>query len=396
MLSKYSKFFCTIAENHKYLLLITDVNISIIGAGVVGLAIASRLSKDYSGIFVLEKNSKFGQETSSRNSEVIHSGLYYPKGSLKAKLCVQGRNMLYDLCEKNSIPYKKCGKLIVATDNEEVDKLDAIYQKAVDNDVNDLEFLDTDRIASLEPNVNGVKALFSPSTGIIDSHALMKYFESDSISSGVDFAYLTRVTEIEKIEDYYKIELIDSDQNKFSFTSNIIINSAGLEAENIAKMVGINNEKYKTYFCKGEYFSIKPPKNKLISHLVYPVPSKNLSGLGIHSTIDLGGGVKLGPNVIFLDKNICDYVVDESHKIDFYNSAKKMFPFLTLEDLQADMAGIRPKIQKPGEPIKDFVIYDEAKAGFPGFINLIAIESPGLTSSPAIAEYVASLINREL
>ena len=370
----------------------TDVNIAIIGAGVVGLAIASKLSSLYQGVTVIEKNIKFGQETSSRNSEVIHSGLYYPTDSLKAKLCVKGRNMLYDICESKNIPHKKCGKLIIATTPDEIERLNLIHTKALANGVNDLKFLDSEEISTIEPNIKAKRALYSPSTGIIDTHALMKYFESNSINNGVDFAYKTQVTGIEKIDDYYKIEVDEPNQTKFSFTSKIIINAAGLEAENMAKLVGIDNESYRTYFCKGEYFSVKPPKNKLVSGLVYPVPFKNITGLGVHVTVDLGGSLKLGPNVIYMDKNVYDYSVEGNHKIDFFNSAKRFLPFLNIEDLQAEMAGIRPKIQKENEPIKDFVIKDEVKEGFPGFINLIGIESPGLTSSPAIAEYVESLI----
>ncbi len=370
----------------------TDVNIAIIGAGVVGLAIASKLSSHYEGVFVIERNIKFGQESSSRNSEVIHSGLYYPTDSLKAKLCVKGRNMLYDICDTENIPYKKCGKLITASAPDEIERLDFIYTKALANGVNDLKFLNSEEISLIEPNVKAIRALFSPSTGIIDTHALMKYFESNSINNGVDFAYKTQVTGIVKKDNFYIIEVKEPNQTKFSFTSKIVINAAGQEAENMAKLVGINNESYRTYFCKGEYFSVKPPKNKLVSGLVYPVPFKNFTGLGVHVTVDLGGSLKLGPNVIYMDKNVYDYSVEGNHKIDFFNSAKRFLPFLNIEDLQAEMAGIRPKIQKENEPIKDFVIKDEVKEGFPGFINLIGIESPGLTSSPAIAEYVESLI----
>jgi len=376
--------------------LTTDINITIIGAGVVGLAIASKLSETQNSIFVLEKNSKFGQETSSRNSEVIHSGIYYPVDSLKTKLCVRGNHMLYDICDKNDIPYKRCGKLIVATDDQELVELQNIYKRAISNRVNDLSFLNTKEIHELEPNIYGKKALFSPSTGIIDSHQLMKFFVASSINNNVDFAFNSKVSSIRKINNYYQIEVIDHEGKPFLFTSKTIINAAGLEAEKISKMVGINNNKYKTYFCKGEYFSIKPPKNKLVSRLVYPVPFKNLTGLGIHATVDLGGGLKLGPNVEYLDKNIYDYKINDSHKDDFFNSAKNIFPFLTLDDLQAEMVGIRPKIQKKGEAIQDFIIVEEKKSGFPNFINLIGIESPGLTASPAIAEYVNKLILNSL
>jgi len=370
----------------------TDVNITIIGAGVVGLAIAEYLSYRYDNIFVLEKNISFGQETSSRNSEVIHSGLYYPKDSLKAKLSLRGNKLIYNLCAKEDIPFNKCGKLIVATDKIEEKELDLLFVNAKGNGIDDLRFLNRDEIIALEPNISGIKALYSPSTGIIDSHGFMKYFEIKSKANGVEFAYLSKVNSIEKINEYYEISINDSNNQNFTFTTSIIINSAGLEAENISKLVGIEDESYKTYFCKGEYFSIKPPKNKLVSRLVYPVPNKNLTGLGIHSTIDLGGGLKLGPNVIYLEKNEYDYSVDEKHKEDFFQSAKKYLPFLSFDDLQIEMAGIRPKIQAPGSKTRDFIIRNEAKKGYTNFINLIGIESPGLTAAMAIAEYMEGII----
>ena len=369
-----------------------DVDITIIGAGVVGLAIASRLSEKYNNIFVLERNNKFGQEASSRNSEVIHSGIYYPRNSLKAQLCVKGNKLLYSLCEKENIPIRKCGKLIVATNEKEIEELNILYENAKNNGVNNLQFLDSEEIAKKEPHIFGIKALFSPSTGIIDTHSLMKYFETNSKDKQVDFAYQSNVISIDKINNGYRVFIKDSLKKDFSFTCSTIINCAGLESDKISKMVGIDNESYKIHFCKGEYFSIRPPKNRLVSRLVYPVPNENLDGLGIHATIDMGGGLKLGPNVVYLDKNEYDYKVDDSHQEEFFNSAKSYLPFLEKEDLQVEMAGIRSKIQTQGDTTKDFIINNEKDNGFPNFINLIGIESPGLTASMAIAEYVEELI----
>ena len=370
----------------------TDINITIIGAGVVGLAIAAKLSEKYQNIFVIERHRSFGQETSSRNSEVIHSGIYYPKGSLKAKLCVEGRDMLYSLCEKEDILFNKCGKIIVATNDEEVEELNGLQTKAIDNGVDDLSVLSQEKLKELEPNVAGIKALFSPSTGIIDSHGLMRYFVKKSTLNGVEFSYLSNVNSIQKIKEGYEIKVTDPGGDEFSFTTGIVINSAGLEADSIAHMVGINNPGYKIYFCKGEYFRVNPPKNRLVSRLVYPVPFKNLTGLGVHATIDLSGGLKLGPNAIYLDNKIYDYKVDESHLSDFYNSAIKFLPFLEKEDISPDQAGIRAKLQAPGGLFKDFVIQEESERGFSGFINLLGIESPGLTSSMAIAKYVDNIV----
>lgn len=369
-----------------------DVNITIIGSGVIGLAIASHLSTHYTDIFVIEKNKRFGQETSSRNSEVIHSGIYYPEGSLKAKLCVRGRELLYKTCREENISYNKCGKLIVATNEDELDPLYALQKKALKNNVHDVQILNADQVRELEPNISAIKALYSPSTGIIDSHELMKHFEKKSILNGVDFVYNSEVEDISKQENGYLVNLKDADNNPFSFTSSVIINCAGLESDKISNMVGRRDESYRIYFCKGEYFRINPPKNRLVNRLVYPVPGSKLVGLGIHSTIDLSGGLKLGPSAFYLNENIYDYSVDSNNSFDFYNSAKKFLPFLEHNDLSPDMAGIRPKIQAPGSETKDFIIRNETDNGFNNFINLIGIESPGLTSCMAISEYVETLI----
>jgi L-2-hydroxyglutarate oxidase LhgO len=369
-----------------------DVQITIIGSGVVGLAIASRLSEKYDNIFVIEKHKRFGQETSSRNSEVIHSGIYYKQDSLKAKLCVKGKEMLYKLCDEEDIPYNNCGKLIVATKEEEVEALDALNEKAKRNGVHDLEFLGSSEVKKMEPHVNAIRALYSPSTGIIDSHGLMKHFEKTSIINGVEFAYHSEVNAISKNNGDYRIALQDADGGSFDFSSSIVINCAGLESDKIARLLGMDDEDYRIYFVKGEYFRVNPPKNRLVNRLIYPVPGQKLVGLGIHSTIDLNGGLKLGPSAFYMDKNEYDYSVNAANSPAFYKSAKAFLPFIDPEDLSPEMAGIRPKIQAPGAEAQDFIIKNESERGFRNFINLIGIESPGLTSSMAIAEYVEELI----
>jgi L-2-hydroxyglutarate oxidase LhgO len=370
-----------------------DSEITIIGAGVVGLAIAEKLSEDHKNVFVIEKNKTFGQETSSRNSEVIHAGIYYPEGSLKARLCVAGKNLLYEYCRKYDIPFKNCGKLIVATSVKEIPILEKIKKTALNNGVNDLMFKNRDEILNLEPCISSLKALYSPSTGIIDSHSLMKQFETNSINNGTQCVYNTEVIGIKSIDHGYEILLLNPDGSKFSFTSGLVINSAGLNSDIISAMVGLEDDSLKIHFCKGEYFKLNPPKNKLVNGLIYPVPNPNLEGVGIHVTIDLGGGVKLGPDVTYLDSNIYDYKVTSSKQEDFYKSAKRFLPFLELNDLSPEMAGIRPKIQRSGEPVRDFYIMEESKRGCPGFVNLIGIESPGLTAAIAIADYVRSLLD---
>ena len=369
-----------------------DTGITIIGAGVVGLAIAEKLSEEYNNVFLIEKHSSFGQETSSRNSEVIHAGIYYTRNSLKAKLCVEGKQLLYEYCKKYDVPFKNCGKLIVATSVEEIEVIKGIRQTAIKNGVDDLLILGKEKIAELEPNIFALEAIFSPSTGIVDSHSLMKQYETNAVNNRCQIVYGSEVTGISKLKKGYKITLLDADKKNYSFTTNIVINSAGLTSDLISEMVGITDEKLKIMFCKGEYFRINPPKNRLINRLVYPVPHQNMEGIGIHVTVDMAGGVKLGPDVEYLESNIYNYKLTASKQEAFFRSASKFLPFLKFDDISPEMAGIRPKIQKPGEPLRDFYIMEESKRGYPGFINLIGMESPGLTSSLSIAKYVDVLI----
>jgi len=372
-----------------------DAEITIIGAGVIGLAIAGEVSQRTSGLFLVERHSTFGQETSSRNSEVIHAGIYYTKGSLKSQLCVEGKQLVYDFCRKYDIPFKNCGKLIVATDEHEVGILEGIKRTAARNGV-DLELIGKDRIGEMEPHISALKALWSPSTGIVDSHCLMKQLETNTINNGGHIAYASEVISIRRISDGYEIVVLDADKKQYTFSSRIVINSAGLFSDKISLMAGMKDENLRIMFCKGEYFGIKPPKNRLISRLVYPIPHTNMEGIGIHVTIDMSGGVKLGPDVTYLDSNIYDYSVDPSKQEAFFRSARKFLPFLEYEDIAPEMAGIRPKIQKPGEPQRDFYIEEESARGCHGFINLIGMESPGLTSSLAIAKYVNRLIDKTI
>ena len=371
-----------------------DAEITIIGAGVIGLAIAEKASEKHENVFLIEKHSSFGQETSSRNSEVIHAGIYYNKNSLKALLCIEGKKLLYDYCQKFDVPYNNCGKLIVATSEEEISVIESIKQTAINNGLHDLIMLDRKQVNEMEPNIFALKAIYSPSTGIVDTHSLMKRYETNTINNGGQIVYGSEVTGIKKINKGYEITLLDADNMNYTFTTGFVINSAGLTADKISEMAGIKDKNLKIQFCKGEYFRVIPPKNKLINMLIYPVPHHNMEGIGIHVTIDMGGGVKLGPDVKYLESNVYDYKLTPSKQNDFYRSAKKFLPFLEFDDIAPEMAGIRPKIQKPGEPLRDFYIIEESKRGFPGFINLIGMESPGLTASIAIANYVYGLIGK--
>ncbi|MFW5901239.1 MAG: NAD(P)/FAD-dependent oxidoreductase [bacterium] len=368
-----------------------DTEITIIGAGVSGLATAARLSEEFYGIVIIEKNKAFGKETSSRNSEVIHSGIYYPEGSLKARLCVKGRKSLYDYCKKNEIPYSKCGKLIVATDAEEEKQLPSILERAKNNDVTSGRHIISDEVKGQEPNVEALSALHFPESGIVDSHGLMKELEKEAGRNGVDIAYNNEVIRLKKVDGGYEVTVKD-DEGKFTFSTHTVINSAGLGAYEISRLMGIDDPSYRYHFWKGEYWGVGNGKGKLVSRLIYPVPETNTTGLGIHATVDLNGGLKLGPNTVYLEDDKLDYTVDKSRKTEFYESAKRFLPFLEPDDLHPDQAGIRPKLQKPGDPVRDFIIRNEADKGYPGFINLLGIESPGLTACLAIGNHVKQLI----
>lgn len=368
-----------------------DTEITIIGAGVIGLATGEKLSESNNNLFVIEKHSTFGQETSSRNSEVIHAGIYYTGGSLKARLCVEGNTLLYDYCRKHQIPYNNCGKLIVATKPEEVKIIEGIRQRAVRNGVI-LDILEKEELAELEPNIFALKALHSSTTGVVDTHSLMKQFETGILNNGGQMVYGSEVTGIRKIDKGYEITILDADGQYFSFSTRIVINSAGLTADKIFEMSGIRDERLSIHFCKGEYFRINPPKNRMIGRLIYPVPHENMEGIGIHVTIDMAGGVKLGPDVTYLDSKEYDYRVNFSKQETFWRSARKFLPFLEIDDISPEMAGIRPKIQKKGDPQRDFYIKEESARGLKGFINLIGMESPGLTSCLSIANYIYGLV----
>jgi len=369
-----------------------DAEVTIIGAGVIGLAVSATLSGCKGPVFVIERNRTFGQETSSRNSEVIHSGIYYPPGSLKGILCLEGKEKIFSYCNKNDIPYRKCGKLIVATKKGEEQKLLEILKMSRSNGVSDGRIIERDEVAEIEPHIKTTRALYFPTSGIVDTHSLMKQLEADTVIGGTQMVYGAEVVGIKKIKDGYHIDLIDADKQKFSFSTKKIVNAAGLEAGKIAGYMGINDPDYRVYFWKGEYFGVGNGKNKYVNSLVYPVPEPNTIGLGIHTTVDMGGGLKLGPNAIWLSDNKPDLKVDSAHSVHFYESVRDFLPFLELDDLTPDQAGIRTKLQKPGDPTRDFIINEESNRNLPGFINLLGIESPGLTASLSIADHVKDLL----
>ncbi len=367
-----------------------DYQIVIAGAGVVGLAIAMELSRSGYSVLVIERNPSFGQETSSRNSEVIHSGIYYEKNSLKARLCVEGNNLLYDWCINNDVPHKKIGKYIVALSKDEEERLTALYNKGLQNGVKGLRFASIDELIEYNSGIYCTKAIFSENTGIVDTHKLMESFIYVAIENKCEFAYNHSVKSVKKENNILKILVSDIDENAFEISSQYFINSAGLAADILAENSGIDIDKnnLRLNYCKGHYFKISSRLNNIAKNLIYPVPPVQYVGLGIHLTIDLAGNLKLGPDTVYTKSRELDYSIPEDLAQKFYQAAKRYIPQLTLQDISPDQSGIRPKLQRENEVFRDFVIQDEKANGLENFINLIGIESPGLSSSLAIAKYI--------
>jgi len=351
----------------------------IIGAGIIGLAIAEELSKTYGNILVLEKENSIGRHTSSRNSEIIHSGIYYPKNALKTTLCVEGNGMLYNFLKRHSIPHRKCGKLIVSSGKEESAILEELYAQGVLNGVQDMKFMNSADVAALEPDIKAIQAIFVPSTGIVDTHSIMTRLRYVSESRDVIFLYNSEINKIEKRNDYYFLKIKDQDD---IIQTQIVINSAGLWSDKIARMAGYAN--YKLHWCKGEYY--KTSKYKNMKTLIYPTPDPAGKYLGIHTVLDMDGNLSFGPNAYYVANT--NYDVQEDNKGQFHESINRYLK-IDWKDLSPSFSGIRPKLQAKGEQFRDFVIKNEDDSNF---INLLGIESPGITCCLSIAKYVKDLI----
>jgi len=362
-----------------------QVNVLIIGAGVVGLAIAKVLSEEFEDVVLVEKEKSFGRHTSSRNSEVIHSGLYYTKDTLKAKFCLEGNKLLYEFCDNHNIPYQNCGKLVVATSEDELDSLYKLKEKGERNGVQNLQIIDAEECRKLEPQVKAIKALKVDATGIVDTHQLMHQLAIQAEKNDAFVIYDMEVTGIKKTDDGYLVNFADGE----IFQANYVINSAGLFSDKIAEMAGMDISDLKIHWCKGEYY--KTTKIKNIEHLIYPLPDPKGISLGIHLTINLNGEVRFGPNAYYVDD--LNYAMDETYLDDFYQAVNRYLD-IKKEHLQLDDCGIRPKLQGPNDDYRDYYIREETANGLPNFINLIGIESPGLTSCLAIANYVKKIMKK--
>jgi L-2-hydroxyglutarate oxidase LhgO len=361
----------------------------VIGAGVVGLAVARALALAGRDVIVLERAGEIGSETSSRNSEVIHAGIYYPTGSLKARTCVAGKQALYAYCAEHGVEHRRCGKLIVATDEAQVPTLEQLKEKAAANGVPDLEWRTPAQVSELEPAVRCAAALWSPSSGIVDSHGLMLAYLGDAEAAGAMVAFHAPLEAAEVTPEGIALEV--GGEAPMSLLADTVVNAAGLYAVPVARQIAGLPEATipPAYYAKGNYYTLAG--RSPFSHLIYPVPEA--AGLGVHVTVDLGGAARFGPDVEWVERPD-DYDVDPVRAEAFYAAVRKYWPELPEASLLPGYAGIRPKLQAPGEPAKDFVVQGAETHGVPGLVNLYGIESPGLTASLALADLTLDTLAR--
>ena len=362
-------------------------DVLVIGAGVVGLATARSLAMSGRDVILIDSNTSFGMETSSRNSEVIHAGLYYPTGSLRARMCVRGAAMMYDYCAERGIVANQCGKLIVATDENQIEAMTALKDRGDNNDVPGLELLGRNSVLTLEPQIKAVAAIFSPASGVVDSHNLMASLEGDAENAGALIAYQSQFVRAESSGSGYTATITSQgEQMTLSVTS--IVNAAGHGAREVSLAIeGMEKEVIPPhYMAKGQYFTTtrRPP----FSRLIYPMPSGG--GLGIHLTLDSGGGARFGPDINWVDTP--SYDVDPASAADFHEGISKYWPELEIEDLVPAWAGLRPKIIPNGDTYADFTILTESDHKAKNVVALHGIDSPGLTSSLALADHLVNVV----
>jgi len=364
-----------------------DVQTIVVGAGAVGLAIGRALAMAGQEVMLLEQHALIGSETSSRNSEVIHAGIYYPPGSLRATLCVRGKELLYAFCAENSVPHARCGKLLVATQESQMAKLAAIRETAAKNGVTDLEPLGGNAARALEPELACIGALLSPSTGIIDSHGYMLALEGHIENRGGSVVLRCPVERIEKTPDGL-FRLTTGGDNPGAITCRNLVLSAGLYASRLARTLqfGEGYQPPETYYAKGQYYALSG-RSPFKSH-IYPLPDG--AWLGLHATVDIGGRCKFGPDIEWIAG--LDYSFEPEKLEKFLGFVRSYYPGLEVERLHPDYTGIRPKLYREGEPVPDFAIHGADKHGQEGLVALYGIESPGLTASLAIAEVVAGML----
>jgi L-2-hydroxyglutarate oxidase LhgO len=364
-----------------------DADVLVVGAGAVGLACAAALARRGREVLVLERHGRMAQETSSRNSQVIHAGLYYPPGSAKARLCVEGRERLYARCHAEGIPHRALGKLVVATRQEEIATLEALLVRGSANGAPGLAIVDEAEVRRREPDLRAVAALLSPRTGVVDAHALCLSYAAEAEAHGARLLMRTEVLAVEAAAGHLRVEARGADGQTGRVRCGAVVNAAGLSADHVAARAGLDVDAlgYRQHPCKGDYFALAPGAPLRVHGLVYPVPGA--AGLGIHASVDLGGRIRFGPDACYVER--VHYDVDPAKARRFAEAASCYLPGLRAEWLTPDGAGVRPKLQGPDEPFRDFVIAEESARGLPGLVNLLGIESPGLTAAEAIAREVA-------
>jgi L-2-hydroxyglutarate oxidase LhgO len=359
----------------------------VIGAGVVGLAVARTLALAGHEVIVAEATTGIGNGVSSRNSEVIHGGMYYPADSLRAKHCIRGRRMLYDFCASHGVPHRRCGKLIVATNTAELAKIESIYKQGMLNGVEDLSLIYGNEVTALEPALTCIAAVLSPQTGIIDSHALMLALQGELEDRGGMIAFGTRIEQMGRIDGQWEVRFTGDEDGTFSVDA--VVNAAGLSAPSLARTTqGYPETRIpKLVMAKGNYFGYSG--RPAFTRLIYPAPVDG--GLGIHVTLDMAGRMRFGPDVEWIEEE--KYEVDPARADSFYARIRTYWPGLKDGALVPDYSGIRPKLSGPGEPVVDFIIDTPAQHGVPGLVQLFGIESPGLTSALSIADDVAAVLS---
>jgi len=371
------------------------VDVAIIGAGVIGLAIAAELSRERQ-VAVLERHESYGRENSSHNSGILHAGIYYPPDWLKTRLCIEGNLLLYRWAEEHGVRAKRTGKLIIASEASELAALEQLYASARANGVPELSLLrSAAEVRELEPHVEAIAAVYSGSTGVIDQMELMRSYRRVAEANGALVAFKHRVTSLTRADEGFAIGALDPEGGSFQLEASVLVNSAGLAADAMAALLGYpldgdaNVPRLRQRIVKGRYYDIvSPEKRALVSRPVYPLPHGDRAGLGTHVTVDVDGGVHLGPDTEWLDEGATlDFQSDDTRRQEFVEAARRYLPWLEADDVMPGQVGYRTKLHDPGEPAADFLVWHDR-----GYVHLGGVESPGMTASPAIARYVAELL----
>jgi L-2-hydroxyglutarate oxidase LhgO len=366
-----------------------DVDVIIIGAGIIGLAVASRIAREGREVYILEKNESFGRESSSRNSGTIHSSVLSPRGSLNAQLCVEGRHLIYELCQKYGIDCLRCGKLLVAEDDLQIAGLEDAYKRK--DDGIQMQWLSREQMQNLEPEVRGEFGVLLPEAGVVDLYGLMRCYLGLAREKGAQLVCKSEVIGVEKTAEGYRIKIRDS-SGISTLQTRIVINCAGQQSDRICALAGIDiaEEGYKLSYFKGEYYNVNPAKGRRMNRrLVYPMLRQGRL-MGTHTVLDIDGRVRLGP--YFYQVEEINYAMDDSRKQIFCDAIKRIFPLVECDDIGPESAGVMPRLYGTNEKFREFIIRHEMDKGLPGFISVIGIETPGVTASPAIARYVGDIL----